>query len=34
MMVLNNKFGIIDPTELARVEERVSKKKALEIFET
>lgn len=34
MMVLNNKFGITDSTELARVEERVSKKKAIEMFET
>lgn len=32
-MVLENKFGIIDPAELARVEERVSKQRALELFE-
>lgn len=33
-MVLENKFGITDSLELARVEEKVSKKKALEMFET
>lgn len=33
-MVLKNKFGITDPAELARTEERISKEKALELFET
>ena len=33
-MVLENKLGIINAAELARVEEKISKKKALEIFET
>lgn len=32
-MVLENKLGIADPTELAREEERLSKAKALELFE-
>lgn len=32
-MVLENKFGITDSAELARVEERISKAKALELFE-
>lgn len=32
-MVLKNRFGIDDSSELARVEERISKKKALELFE-
>ena len=32
-MVLENKLGIIDSVELARVEEKISKKKALELFE-
>lgn len=32
-MTLENKFGITDPTELARVEEKTSKAKALELFE-
>ncbi len=32
-MVLENKFGIADSTELARQEEKISKKKALELFE-
>lgn len=34
MMVLDNKVGITNPAELAREEERISKKKALELFET
>lgn len=33
-MVLKNKFGITDPAELARTKERISKEKALELFET
>lgn len=33
-MALENKLGITDSAELARVEEKVSKKKALEMFET
>lgn len=33
-MVLDNKLGITDSSELARVEERISKSKALELFET
>ena len=33
-MALENKLGITDSSELARVEEKVSKKKALEMFET
>ena len=33
-MALKNKLGITDPAELARVEEKISKKKALELFET
>lgn len=33
-MTLENKLGIIDPTELARTEEKMSKKKALELFES
>lgn len=32
-MALENKLGITDSSELARMEERVSKKKALELFE-
>ena len=32
-MVLENKLGITESTELARQEERISKKKALELFE-
>ena len=32
-MILENKLGITDFTELAREEERISKKKALELFE-
>lgn len=32
-MALENKFGIMDSVELARVEEKTSKKKALELFE-
>jgi cell filamentation protein len=33
-MALENKLGITDSSELARVEEKVSKKKALEMFES
>jgi len=33
-MVLKNKLGITDSSELARVEEKISKKKALEMFES
>lgn len=33
-MVLENKFGITDSSELARTEERISKKKACKLFET
>ena len=33
-MALENKLGITDSAELARVEEKISKKKALELFET
>ena len=33
-MALNNKLGIDNSTDLAREEERISKKKALEMFET
>lgn len=33
-MALENKLGIIDSSELARIEEKISKKKALELFET
>ena len=33
-MALDNKLGIKDSSELARQEERISKKKALELFET
>ncbi|WP_178023509.1 protein adenylyltransferase Fic [uncultured Paenibacillus sp.] len=33
-MALENKLGITDSSELARVEEKVSKRKALEMFET
>lgn len=32
-MVLENKLGITDSSELARQEEKISKKKALELFE-
>ena len=32
--MLENKFGITDSTELARVEEKISKQKAVELFET
>ncbi len=32
-MVLENKLGIVEAAELAREEERLSKKKALELFE-
>ncbi|WP_251424066.1 protein adenylyltransferase Fic [Veillonella agrestimuris] len=32
-MVLNNKFNITDSTELARLEEQISKKKAVKLFE-
>ncbi len=33
-MALENKLGITNPAELAREEEKISKKKALELFET
>ena len=33
-MALENKLGITDSAELAREEERISKKKALEVFES
>ena len=33
-MILDNKLNITDPAELAREEERISKKKAKEMFET
>lgn len=33
-MALENKLGISDSSELARAEERISKRKALELFET
>lgn len=33
-MVLENKLGITNSSELARVEEKISKKKALEMFES
>lgn len=33
-MVLENELGIINAAELARVDEKISKKKALEMFET
>lgn len=33
-MALDNKLGITDSTELARQEEKISKKKAVEMFET
>ena len=33
-MALSNKFGITDSYELARVEEKISKHKAIELFET
>ena len=32
-MALENKLGITDSAELARTEERISKAKALELFE-
>lgn len=33
-MALENKLGLTNPTDLAREEERISKKKALELFES
>lgn len=33
-MALKNKLGITDSSELARIEEKISKKKAIELFET
>lgn len=33
-MTLDNKLGITDPAELARTEEKLSKRKALELFES
>ena len=32
-MTLENKLHIIDSTELARIEEKISKKQAVELFE-
>ena len=32
-MALENKLGLTSPADLAREEERISKKKALELFE-
>ena len=32
-MALENKLNITDSTELARMEEKISKKKAVELFE-
>lgn len=32
-MTLENKLGLTNPSELAREEERISKKKAVELFE-
>lgn len=32
-MTLENKFGITDSAELARVEEKISKRKAMELFD-
>ena len=32
-MALENKLGLTSSTDLARAEERISKKKALELFE-
>ena len=32
-MALDNKLNITDSTELARMEEKISKKKAVELFE-
>lgn len=32
--MFENKLGITDSTELARAEEKISKQKALEIFES
>lgn len=34
IMTLNNKLGITDSSELAKAEEKISKKKAVEMFET
>ena len=34
IVVLENKLGITDSSELAREEERLSKKKAVELFES
>lgn len=33
-MALQNKLGITDSAELARIEEKISKKKAVELFES
>lgn len=33
-MNLKNKFGIKDSAELARMEEKISKKRAVELFES
>ena len=33
-MIIENKYGIIDSAEFARVEEKVSKTKAMQLFES
>lgn len=33
-MTLENKLGIIDSVELAKIEEKISKKRAIELFES
>ena len=33
-VILENKLGIVDSIELARAEEKISKQKALEMFES
>ena len=33
-MAVENKLGITDSTELARIEEKISKKRAKELFES
>lgn len=33
-MILENKLGITDSVELAKIEEKVSKKRAIELFES
>ncbi len=32
-MILENKLGLTNPTELAQAEEKISKKKAVKLFE-